>query len=134
MQGQRATAGFDGGVAGLRVSRVKPQVSNGQFRAELVFDGPPPPGLRRGESADVRLTLGHTGDALVLPNGPWMESSGGRFAFVLESGGGQAVRRAIVTGRRNPEQVEVTTGLSPGDRVVTSSYARFLTFSRLLVH
>ncbi len=133
MQGQRATAEFDGRVTALHVSRVKPQVNNGQFRAELVFDGPPPPGLRRGESADVRLTLGRTSEALVLPNGPWLEGSGGSFAYVLDDGKGMAIRRAMTTGRRNPEQVEVTSGLRPGERVVTSSYARFQAFSRLLV-
>ena len=134
MQGQRATAAFDGRVSALHVSRVKPQVSNGQFRAELVFDGPPPPGLRRGESADVRLTLGRTSEALVLPNGPWLEGSGGSFAYVFDDGKGTAIRRAMTTGRRNPEQVDVTSGLRPGERVVTSSYARFQAFSRLLVH
>ena len=133
MQGQRATAEFAGATTHLHVSRVKPQVSNGQFRAELVFDGPPPPGLRRGESADVRLTLGQTSQALVLPNGPWLEGSGGNFAFVLDRSGHTADRRAITTGRRNPEQVEVTSGLHAGERVVTSSYARFQAFARLLV-
>ena len=132
-EGQRATAEFDGVGTLLHVSRVKPQVSGGQFRAELVFDGRAPSGLRRGESADVRLTLGQTSRALVLPNGPWLEGSGGSFAYVLDTGGRQAVRRAITTGRRNPEQVEVRSGLQPGDRIVTSSYTRFQAFKHLLI-
>jgi len=131
--GEHATVTFDGITAPLSVARVKPQVSNGQFRAELVFDGTPPAGLRRGESADCRITLGDTDKALVLPNGPWMEGGGGSFAYVLDSSGHHAQRRAINSGRRNPEQVEITSGLAPGDRVITSSYASFSHFSRLLV-
>lgn len=134
IQGQHAAADFDGSTAALTVSRVKPQVTSGQFRAELIFDHASPSGLRRGESADCRITLGDTRPALVLANGPWLEGSGGSFAFVLDAGGRHAVRRAIVSGRRNPKQVEITSGLVPGDRVITSSYGRFQNFSRLLVH
>ncbi len=132
-EGQRATAEFDGISTRLHVSRVKPQVSNGQFRAELVFDGDASAGLRRGESVDIRLILSRTSQALTLPNGPWLESSGGSFAYVLDGDGRRAERRAITTGRRNPEQVEVTSGLKPGERVITSSYSRFQTFAHLLV-
>jgi len=38
---------------------------------------------------------------------------------------GQALRRAIRTGRRNHAQVEVLAGLRPGDQVIVSSYAAF---------
>ncbi len=131
--GEHAVADFNGAQVKLEVARVKPQVANGQFRAELVFDGAPPAGLRRGESTDVRITLGATEKALVLPNGPWMEGSGGSFVYVLDAGGHHAERRDITTGRRNPEQVEMTAGLAPGDRVITSSYASFTRFTHLLI-
>ena len=36
--------------------------------------------------------------------------------------------------RRNPEQVEITSGLRPGDRVVTSSYAAFEKSTHLIVN
>ena len=106
---------------------------NGQFRIELTFDRAPPLGLRRGEGVDCRITLGRTQTALVLPDGPWLDGSGGSSVFVLEPDGRRAVRRAITTGRRNPEQVEIRSGLSAGDRVIVSSYARYARFSRLLL-
>ncbi len=37
----------------------------------------------------------------------------------------RAVRRTIRVGRRNAEQVEVLSGLSAGDRVITSDYSAF---------
>ena len=132
-EGEAASADIDGGTAALAVSRVRPQVVNGQFRIELTFDRAPPLGLRRGEGVDCRITLGRTQTALVLPDGPWLDGSGGSSVFVLEPDGRQAVRRAITTGRRNPEQVEIRSGLSAGDRVIVSSYARYARFSRLLL-
>lgn len=119
--GQHATADIDGAATALTVARVKPQVSNGTFRAELTFDGAPPAGLRRGQSTECRITLGATRQAVVLPNGAWLESSGGATAFVLDTDGRHARRRTITTGRRNPDQVEILSGLSPGERVLISS-------------
>lgn len=130
--GQRASAELDGRPVALVVMRVLPQVTAGQFRAELGFVGRQPEGLKRGQSLDLRLTLGGARPALVLPNGPWIERSGGAWAFVLTSPG-RAERRAITTGRRNPEQVEVLRGLRAGDRVVVSSYAGLEPYKHLLI-
>lgn len=129
--GQAATADVDGRPLRLRVLRVLPQVSGGRFRAEFAFEGAPPPSLRRGQGLDLRLTLGDTRPALTLPNGAWLEASGGAYAFVVE--GGRAERRAIAVGRRNPEQVEVLKGLRPGERVVTSSYAGLEPYKQLIL-
>jgi HlyD family secretion protein len=117
----------------LVVSRVLPQVTEGRFRIELVFKGRQPPGLKRGESLDVRLTFGDPKPALVADNGPWMEAGGGAYAFVLNAAGDRADRRPIQTARRNPEQVEITGGLKPGERVVTSSYAGYEKYQHLVL-
>ncbi|MGC1301589.1 MAG: efflux RND transporter periplasmic adaptor subunit [Caulobacteraceae bacterium] len=132
--GQQAVADLDGRSVAMTVSRVLPQVTNGRFRAELTFKDAPPAGLRRGEGVDIRITLGDTRPALVLPNSGWLEAGGGTYAFVVQSGGGRADRRAITIGRRNPEQVEITSGLRPGERVTVSSYAGFDKFAHLILH
>jgi HlyD family secretion protein len=131
--GQTATAETGGRNVPLRVLRVLPQVAAGRFKAELGFAGASPPALRRGQSLDLRLTLGDTRPAVVLPNGAWMEGSGGAFAFVVKPGGGRAERRAIAVGRRNPTQVEVAKGLRPGERVVVSSYSGLEPYKHLIL-
>ena len=132
--GQPATGDFDGHTVALTVSRVLPQVTSGRFRVELTFNKPPNTGLHRGESTDVRITLGDTQQALVAPNGAWLEEGGGSYAFVLDGGGHRADRRPITVGRRNPQQVEITSGLHPGDRVVTSSYDGYAKSTHLILH
>ncbi len=105
----------------LTVSKVLPAVKEGRFRVELTFDRAPPAGLNRGQTLDLRITLGAASNAVVAPVGGWLESGGGNSAFVLDADGTHARRRAVRTGRRNPEQVEIVSGLNPGERIVTSN-------------
>ena len=107
----------------LTVSKVLPAVKDGRFRVELTFDGAAPAGLNRGQTIDLRITLGSTAPALVAPVGGWLEAGGGAQVFVIDGDGAHARRRAIRTGRRNPEQVEILSGLSAGERIVTSNTA-----------
>ena len=106
----------------LRVTRVYPQVKDGSFKVDLAFDGPTPPGLLRGQTLQGRLSLGADQAGVVLPAGAFLERSGGDWVFVLDPEGRSAHRRRIRIGRRNAEQVEVLSGLEPGERVITSDY------------
>ena len=115
--GQKASAD----AVRLTVSKVLPSVKDGRFRVELTFDGPAPAGLNRGQTLDIRITLGSTAPALVAPTGGWLDAGGGSSVFVFEGDGRHARRRAVKTGRRNPEQIEILSGLQPGDRIVTSA-------------
>lgn len=121
----RVTVGQQAVADGSRVtvSKVLPAVKDGRFRVELTFDGAPPAGLNRGQTLDIRITLGSTAPALVAPVGGWLDAGGGSSAFVIDADGGHGRRRAVKTGRRNPEQVEILSGLNPGDRIVTSNTA-----------
>ncbi|WP_235531795.1 efflux RND transporter periplasmic adaptor subunit [Sphingomonas sp. Leaf67] len=114
--GQRARA--DG--ASLTVSKVLPAVKDGRFRVELTFDRTPP-NLNRGQTIDIRITLGAASKAVVAPVGGWVAAENGAFAFVLDADGTHATRRPVKIGRRNPEVVEILSGLNPGDRIVTSN-------------
>ncbi len=117
-------AGGDGGVH-LVVTKVLPAVTDGRFRIELAFVGAPPAGLNRGQTLDVRVTLGNTHAALIAPVGGWLDSGGGSSAFVVDADGRHARRRPVKVGRRNPEEAEILSGLSAGDRIVTSNTAAY---------
>ncbi|ESQ81977.1 hypothetical protein ABENE_21255 [Asticcacaulis benevestitus DSM 16100 = ATCC BAA-896] len=117
-EGQSAQG--DGGVR-LTVAKVLPAVTNGHFRVELVFDGQPPAGLNRGQTLDVRITMGSPATALVAPTGGWLDAGGGAYAFVLDPDAQHARRRAIKVGRRNPEKIEILSGLAANERIVTSN-------------
>lgn len=111
-------ARFAGGR--LTVARVLPTVRDGRFRVELAFAAPLP-GLNRGQTLDVRITLGGTAPALVAPVGGWLEDGGGGSVFVLDADGRHARRRAVRVGRRNPQQAEILSGLRAGERILLSN-------------
>ncbi|MDC7683579.1 efflux RND transporter periplasmic adaptor subunit [Asticcacaulis sp. BYS171W] len=102
----------------VRLSKVFPQVTNGRVVVELEFTGPPPSDLKRGEAVDIRLSLGKTQVATLAPAGAWLNDTGGASVFVLNTKGDTAMRRAVTVGRRNPEQVEILSGLKAGERIV----------------
>jgi HlyD family secretion protein len=109
------------GKLGLKVTKVLPAVTDGRFRIELGFAGAAPPRLNRGQGVDVRVTLGASRAAVVAPTGAWLDSGGGTSAFVVDASGRHAARRTIRVGARNPQAVEILSGLRPGDRIVTST-------------
>jgi HlyD family secretion protein len=106
-----------------RVTMVSPEVTGGQVRATVVFDGEPPAGLRQGERLSTRLVLERRRSVLKLPRGPFLESGGGRQAYVVE--GGMAVLRAITAGAASVSEVEIAGGLQAGERVVVSDTSVF---------
>ncbi|KQM63606.1 RND transporter [Sphingomonas sp. Leaf16] len=106
--------------ATLTVSKVLPAVKEGRFRVELTFDTTPA-NLNRGQTLDIRITLGAASKAVVAPVGGWLAADNGAFAFVVDADGTHATRRPVKLGRRNPEAVEILSGLNPGERIVTSN-------------
>jgi len=105
-----------------RVVKIHPQVADGTFKVDLHFVGPAPQGITVGQAIDTKLELGGAATALMLPNGPFYQDTGGQWAFVLTPDGKYALRRRIELGRRNPDHVEVVGGLEPAERVIVSSY------------
>jgi len=121
--GQTATADVDGKTYRLKVAKVYPQVRNGQFQIDLVFVGPAPPSVQRGQTVQTKLTLGDPTKAMLIPNGAFFNDTGGNWIFVVDSSGNGATKRQVQLGRRNADYIEVLGGLQPGERVVTSSYS-----------
>jgi HlyD family secretion protein len=129
--GQRAEVDVKGRPAGLVVTRLYPQVKDGAFVADLEFDPRQPAGLIAGEAVRGRLSLGADRAALLLPAGAFLEASGGQWVFVVAPDGGHAERRGIRIGRRNADQVEILAGLTPGERVISSSYDGWERYQRI---
>ena len=121
--GQTASIEIDGKTYALKVSKIYPQVRNGQFRIDLVFDGPEPASIQRGQTMQTKLTLGDSSRALMIPNGAFFNDTGGNWIFVVDDGGKSAERRPVQLGRRNNDFIEVLYGLKPGERVITSTYS-----------
>jgi len=130
-QGQLACAEVGGRPFRMRVSKIYPQVRNGNFEIDLQFVGQEPRDLQRGQTVQIRLVLGAPSQARMIPNGAFYNETGGTFVFVVSPDGRSAVRRAVRLGRRNNDFIEVLEGLDPGERVITSPYTGFAERDRL---
>lgn len=114
----------------LQISKIYPQVNNGQFEVDMLFDEMPAR-LRRGQTMQIKLTLGDPTPARMIPNGSYYQETGGNWIFVVSPDGGEAIRRSVVLGRRNTDFIEVLDGLDVGERVVTSPYTSYTDMDRL---
>jgi HlyD family secretion protein len=109
----------------MNITKIYPTITDGRFEVDMEFIGEQPAGIKRGQSVRIRLELGNSAQALLLPVGGFYKDTGGNWVYVLEDGEARAVKREIRLGRKNPEYFEVTDGLEEGDRVITSSYDHF---------
>jgi HlyD family secretion protein len=114
----------------LRVAKIYPQVNEGQFEVDMLFANEPV-GLRRGQTLQLKLTLGDNSGATLIPNGSFYQETGGNWVFVVSPDGSEAVRRSVRLGRRNTEFIEVLDGLEPGEKVITSPYTSYAGMDRL---
>ena len=123
--GLSASFSRDGKTYLLRVRKVYPEVRNGTFRTDFVFVGERPAQMRSGQTFYVELALGKSQQATLIPRGTFFQTTGGNWIFVLDKSGRKAYRRNISIARQNPQYYEVTDGLEPSERVITSGYEAF---------
>mgnify|MGYP000051903857 FL=1 len=123
--GLSASFSRDGKTYRLRVRKVYPEVRNGTFRTDFVFVGERPAQMRSGQTYYVELALGKSQQGTLIPRGTFFQTTGGNWIFVLDKSGRKAYRRNISIARQNPQYYEVTDGLEPGERVITSGYEAF---------
>jgi len=128
---QKAVIDFGGKRYRARVTKIYPQVQNGQFQVDLQFVGEEPANIQRGQTMQARLTLGDPTPALLVPNGAFYNDTGGNWIFVVTPDGKSAEKRTVRLGRRNAEYIEVLEGLEAGEKVLTSPYTGYTDKTRL---
>ena len=109
----------------MLLRKVYPEVREGKFKVDLTFTGELPDNIRSGQTYNLNLQLGQPVEAVYIPRGAFFQKTGGRWIYVVDATGEKAYRREIRIGRQNPRFYEVLEGLSPGERVITSSYDNF---------
>lgn len=102
-----------------RITAFDPRI-DAATRTVLVRAVCPNPGgaLLPGGFANVEVTLAEIADAILVPNIAVIPGVSDKNVFVMA--GGKAARRAVQTGTRSEESVQITAGLKPGEVVITS--------------
>ena len=103
---------------------VSPEVVNNQVASRVRFVGEGPTGLRQNQRLTTRILLAEHANVLMVQRGQFLDSGGGRLAYVV-SEDRVAERRRIETGARSLGAVEIVAGLEPGDIIVISNLDPF---------
>lgn len=102
-----------------RVYAVEPQIDPNTRSLRLRARAANEAGvLRAGSFADVTVVFDTIEDAVAVPTFAVLPELGGQQVFVLD--GGVAQPRSVETGIRTDSLIQITSGLSPEDTVITS--------------
>ncbi|EPJ6838854.1 MULTISPECIES: efflux RND transporter periplasmic adaptor subunit [Stenotrophomonas] len=113
------------------ISAVSPEVVNGEVNARVRFASEQPEGLRQSQRMSVRVLLDTRKDVLKVERGPFVEQGNG-VAYVMD--GRTAVRRPVELGVSSLGEVEIKSGVQPGDRIVVSGSDLFKDAERVSVN
>jgi len=103
-----------------------------QVLARVRFTGPQPANLRQSQRVSARLLIEEKNNVLMLPRGPFVETGGGRIAYVVENG--VAERRPIRLGGTSVAAVEILEGVKEGDKVVVAGSDSFDNAQRVSIN
>jgi HlyD family secretion protein len=124
---------FSGNQFPGHITKIYPEVRNGRFTVDMIFDSIIPPNIRIGQTSRIRLELGESQMAILIPRGGFYQSTGGQWIYVVDQSGKFATKRSIRINRQNPRHYEVVDGLKPGERVIVSSYDNFGNVDKLIL-
>lgn len=120
------------GTASGKLSALSPEVVKNQVLARVRFNGAQPAGLRQNQRVTARLLIDEKPNTLMVQRGPFVESEGGRFAYVVRDG--IAIRTPIKMGATSVSAVEILGGLKQGDKIVIAGSETFENAARVSIN
>jgi HlyD family secretion protein len=116
-----------------KIIKIYPEVQNGRFYADMEFTADIPPQIKIGQTSRIKLELGESKEAILIPRGGFYQSTGGQWVYVIDEDEGYAYKRDISIGRQNPRFYEVLGGLEVGEKVIVSGYDNFGNADKLIL-
>jgi HlyD family secretion protein len=115
-----------------KLCALSPEVVKNQVLARVRFDGKQPDGLRQSQRVSARLLIEEKPNVVMVQRGPFVESEGGRFAYLVKDG--VAVRTPVQLGATSISSVEILSGAKPGDKIVISGTDTFKNAQRVSIN
>lgn len=114
---------------GVIVTKILPEVKDGQFSAELEFIDGKPENLKIGMTFGVKLKLSQDTQSMMITKGNFYKDTSGKWIFVIQNN--KAVKRNIQLNRENQMYYEVVSGLKPNEKVIVSDYSDFKNYEEV---
>jgi HlyD family secretion protein len=103
------------------VTSISPEVVQNEVKGRLRFAGTPPPDLRQNQRVNVRIVMDARDNVLMVERGAFIDAGGVTYVIA----GDEAKRRQIKLGPMGVGEVEIVSGLVPGERIVISGLGDF---------
>ncbi|WP_343732996.1 efflux RND transporter periplasmic adaptor subunit [Duganella sp.] len=130
--GMNAEVNYGTGTTTAKLSALSPEVVKNQVLARVRFNGEQPAGLRQNQRVTARLLIDEKPNTLMVQRGPFVESEGGRYAYVVRDG--IAIRTPVKLGATSVSAVEILGGLKQGDRIVVAGTETFENAERVSIN
>jgi HlyD family secretion protein len=118
------------GIVPGKVVRVDPSVQNGTVTVDIIMDGPLPKGVRPDLSVDGTVQLERLADIVKVGRPAFGQEQTAVGLFKLQPNG-EATRVQVKLGRTSVNEVEIVSGLNPGDQVILSDMSAWEAFDRI---
>jgi HlyD family secretion protein len=118
------------GVVTGKVVRMDPSVQNGTVTVDIAMDGPLPKGVRPDLSVDGTVQLERLADVVKVGRPAFGQEQTAVGLFKLQPNG-EATRVQVKLGRTSVNEVEIVSGLNPGDQVILSDMSAWDAFDRI---
>lgn len=130
--GMNAEVNYGTGTTTAKLSALSPEVVKNQVLARVRFNGEQPAGLRQNQRVTARLLIDEKPNTLMVQRGPFVESEGGRYAYVVRDG--IAIRTPVKLGATSVSAVEILGGLKQGDKIVVAGTETFENAERVSIN
>jgi len=124
--GSRAVISSGTKTLGGTVSNINPLSRNGSIEFTLIPDDDADEMFRSGLKVNIDIEGDLKESVLMVKKGPYYSKDGVYNLFVLE-GEGRLVKREVRLGEGGKDFVEVVSGLSEGERVITNNMESYKT-------
>lgn len=123
--GQLATVDTRNGTVQGKVSRVDPSVQNGTVTVDVSLPAELPQGARPDLSVDGTIQLERLENVVYVGRPAFGQEKSKVGIFKLDPSGNYAVRTQVTLGRSSVNNIEIVSGLQPGDRVILSDMSQW---------
>ena len=103
---------------------ISPEIKNNQVKVRAKLVSKSGIQLRQNQRINARIEFENKKDVLMLKRGAFLGSFAGEFAF-KKLNGYTAQKIAISTGISSVDYIELISGVTEGDQIITSDYQRF---------
>ena len=131
--GQPASIDTRNGVVPGRVTRIDPAAQNGTVTVDVALQGPLPRGARPDMSVDGTVDIERLANVLHVARPAYGQAESTVAMFRLLPGGREAERVNVRLGRGSANDIEVASGLRPGDVVILSDMSQYESADRVRI-